>query len=352
MSFVAFSASAQTALVANAGRDTTVCPNTSITLGGKPSSASGGNAPYTYSWQPTTGLSNATLASPTLIATQTTTYFLTVKDALDNTVTDTVTISLDKITEFSAGKDTGYCVGQASSVKIGSAANQGSPYTYAWTPVTNLSDPTLPNPIATPSAITTYTVVITSPNCGSKTSTVMVSPYEFTADAGSNVTIVEGTTTTLRALPNDINLYHYWWTQQNNSQSNHPIVYPNSPQPDVTPNDTTTYILNMVDKHGCVNYDSVTVYVIPEIKPVFYTTFTPNGDGTNDFWYIGNNDHFPDNKLQIYNRYGLLLFSKTSYANDWDGKYFSSELPAGTYFYIYDTKTEVGKFSGTVTIIR
>ena len=45
-------------LVANAGSDVFACYNTSVTLGGIPS-ASGGNPPYTYLWQPATFLNSA-----------------------------------------------------------------------------------------------------------------------------------------------------------------------------------------------------------------------------------------------------------------------------------------------------
>ncbi len=345
--FTTLASLSQTTLVVHAGNDTTACPNASIVMGGHPASAAGGFSPYTYSWSPANGLSSTSVAAPTLTVTQTQTYILTVTDAKDTVRTDTVTIHLDNFAYCGAGNDTGYCLGQAGSVQIGATNNSGSPITYTWTPIDDLSNPFTANPIATPSVTTTYSVEINSPACGTKTDVVTVSVYSFTVDAGANITIMQGTTATLYATPNDTATYHYWWNGGNSE-----ILYQNSPSPDVTPSDTTIYILNVVDKHGCVDYDSITVYVIPQYVPVFYTVFTPNSDGNNDTWYIGNNDKFPENKLQIYNRYGQLLFSKTSYQNDWNGKYFGNELPAGTYFYIYDTKTEAGKFNGSVTIIR
>ena len=64
---------------AAAGADRTVCGGSPVGIGGSPT-ASGGTAPYTYSWAPTTGLSDATAANPTATITSATTYTVTVTD--------------------------------------------------------------------------------------------------------------------------------------------------------------------------------------------------------------------------------------------------------------------------------
>ena len=63
--------------------------------------------------------------------------------------------------------------------------------------------------------------------------------------------------------------------------------------------------------------------------------FSPNFDGFNDFLVIKGLEDFPDNSLEIYNRWGQLVFSKEGYQNDWyglDGE--GVPLPDGTYFMI------------------
>jgi autotransporter-associated beta strand protein len=66
---------------ADAGPTQTVCAGTpgGTAIGGSPT-ASGGTGPYTYSWTPTTGLSDATVANPTAEVGSTTTYMVTVTD--------------------------------------------------------------------------------------------------------------------------------------------------------------------------------------------------------------------------------------------------------------------------------
>jgi len=67
---------------------------------------------------------------------------------------------------------------------------------------------------------------------------------------------------------------------------------------------------------------------------------SPNNDGFNDFLIFEGLDQFVKNELQIYNRWGDLVYKEVNYENDWEafsnsGKTFniSERLPTGTYFY-------------------
>ncbi len=79
--------------VADAGTDIDIVIGSSTAIGGSPT-ASGGTAPYTYSWTPTTGLDDATLANPTATPTDTTTYTVVVTDASGCTDTDDITVNV------------------------------------------------------------------------------------------------------------------------------------------------------------------------------------------------------------------------------------------------------------------
>jgi|GEM_PF-1185372 len=83
-----------------------------------------------------------------------------------------------------------------------------------------------------------------------------------------------------------------------------------------------------------------------------FNMISPDGDGTNDTLYINCIEEYPDNTLQIYDRYGNEVFTANGYDNSWMGTGKNGDLPKGTYFYILDLGdgTEVRK--GWIQIIR
>jgi len=64
--------------------------------------------------------------------------------------------------------------------------------------------------------------------------------------------------------------------------------------------------------------------------------FSPNGDGVNDFFVIADISEFPKASLQVYNRWGGLVFESSKYDNRWNGTYKGEDVPQGTYFYLLD----------------
>ncbi|MDN3582608.1 gliding motility-associated C-terminal domain-containing protein [Mucilaginibacter flavus] len=80
--------------------------------------------------------------------------------------------------------------------------------------------------------------------------------------------------------------------------------------------------------------------------------FSPNGDGQNDTWIIKNLENYPNNTVDIYNRYGEKVYSSIGYSVPWNGRYKGVDLPFGTYYYIINPKNGRKIISGNVTIIR
>jgi len=83
-------------------------------------------------------------------------------------------------------------------------------------------------------------------------------------------------------------------------------------------------------------------YVVPTCL-VVYNEFSPNGDGVNDYFKIDCIAQYPNNSLQVYNRWGNIVFETRSYKNDWDGTpngraivQKEDQLPVGTYYYVLD----------------
>lgn len=104
--------------------------------------------------------------------------------------------------------------------------------------------------------------------------------------------------------------------------------------------------VSIITTHQC-HFESETE-VIPCTSLGIPNTITPNGDGVNDTWIISEIYAFPDNKVEIYDRSGRLVYSKSGYENDWDG----SGLPATVYYYSVLLGPELEIQKGTITIIR
>ncbi|WP_407264415.1 gliding motility-associated C-terminal domain-containing protein [Tenacibaculum maritimum] len=89
--------------------------------------------------------------------------------------------------------------------------------------------------------------------------------------------------------------------------------------------------------------DGIPDYLDTDETVTIYNEFTPNGDGDNDTFYIEFIERYPNNNLEIYNRWGNLVYSKKGYDNTFKGVSNgrlnideNSKLPVGTYFYVLD----------------
>jgi len=80
-------------------------------------------------------------------------------------------------------------------------------------------------------------------------------------------------------------------------------------------------------------------------------TFTPNGDGVNDYWKINNVEKYTDALVQVFNRSGQMIFQSRGYAQPFNGTYNGKLLPSGVYYYVV-TLDNGCRVSGNVTILR
>ncbi len=115
-----------------------------------------GNA-ASYSWTPTSGVSNPAIANPSLSPQATTTY--TVTGTLGTcTLQRTLTVVVNQPAAVNAGADAIILAGDVYQMQA--TASSGS---YVWTPSSNLSSATILNPSANPPVTTNYTLTVTSP---------------------------------------------------------------------------------------------------------------------------------------------------------------------------------------------
>lgn len=328
-------------LNADAGPNQTICPQGSVQIGS--AGATGGTPPYTYVWSPSSGLNNSAIPNPIASPTATTFYTLIVTDA--NLASDTayVTVNLNKINDVSAGNDTITCE-NVLTILGGPKNLDNSGITYNWSLTLGLINPTSPHPGVKPTTSVSYTLTATTPGCPPLIDTINITVIPSpTIDAGNDITIKEGESITLHGTGGTT----YLWEPKDS------IKYYNTANPDVSPMDTTKYYVYASDPtNTCFSVDSVTVFVEPSDDIIIYNTFTPNGDGSNDVWFIANINKYPKSRLEVFNRQGRLVYTSKGYLNNWNGKASGEDLPAATYFYVLDLADGKHKYHGTVTIVR
>lgn len=116
------------------------------------------------------------------------------------------------------------------------------------------------------------------------------------------------------------------------------------------PKDDITYTVTVTGRGGCVSTDQLFVKILKMPKPP--NTFTPNGDGINDFWEIRYLNDYPGCVVEVYNTAGTLVYRSVGYPTPWDGKWKGQQLPAGTYYYVIDPKNGRSRQPGYITILR
>jgi gliding motility-associated-like protein len=172
--------------------------------------------------------------------------------------------------------------------------------------------------------------------CGSDSAQVVVDPQplpEVNIQVNGEPDLCEGERTELLAVGNA----SLWsWSGQGNTQG--VLVF-----------EPGYYFLTGL-LNGCSSSDSVFIDECRDL--VVYNSFTPDGDGINDFLEFEKLDFYPNAQLEIYNRWGDRVFESVGYTQPWDGTWNGSPLPAGSYYYIIDLRDGSEKQSGFINLIR
>ena len=125
----------------------------------------------------------------------------------------------------------------------------------------------------------------------------------------------------------------------------------------LSPDATTIYRLRAITQEGCVLEDAITVSVTSRFPWFAPTAFSPNGDGTNDFFTLYGDDRLTQiRQLAVFDRWGNRVFWKDSLQPGveqvgWAG----DNRPVGTYVYTAILEFKGGqtrKVAGEVLLMR
>lgn len=202
---------------------------------------------------------------------------------------------------------------------------------YQWYPADGLSCIDCPNPIASPAQTTTYTV--TSAGCMDAvvSTQITVQVHELPeVEAGEDRSITYGQPLALTAPPATNDLYISWETPNE-------VICDDCPnEVEVMPEESVEFRLTVINEWGCEGTDELFVEVRTEcIEKDFFipNIISPNGDGSNDYFYVEPQIQSNLRYLRIYDRWGELIFSSTDFGDKWDGRFRGQALDPGVYVY-------------------
>jgi gliding motility-associated-like protein len=275
--------------------------------------------------------------------------------ALDNhgcTYTETVDVMAYPGPIPTAGPDAVFC-GDPINL-TGSVTNPvtGISYVYAWTPTDPLTSTTNASTTVDDLDVTTDFVFSVypsaDPNCLVRDTVNVFIPEIPEALPLDSLQFCDGSPILLDPPFFDMD-FDYNWTYAVD-QNGVPVYYGNTGS--VLPDQTGYYVVETIEPvcgFSSLSPYFVTVEVCDIIIP---NVFSPNGDNQNSSFEIYGLDNFPRSTIQIWNRWGKLMYESDNYYKQWSPS--EDEAADGVYYYVLGINKPSGMeyHEGTVTILR
>ncbi len=312
--------------------------------------ASAPDRDYEYKWTGNDWFSSDTLPEVSTFIEKNTAIVVSVLGRNDCMARDTLFVSVSDH-RYIMHPDTVICAGTVLRLYVKDTASDQAGFSARWFEhafliPTSLSCDTCYAPLAEPLEDIIYRVVVTdSFGCIDTLSTDVI------VDQTSQVKILNRDTTIGYGMPLRLNATgteNYVWSPSrwlDNAWVSDPIA---------RPGESVIFVVMGIDG-SCYSYDTVRVKVDYEGNPFIPTAFSPNGDGKNDVFRVGNLTFQKLLEFRVFNRWGEEVFSTTDPKEGWNGQWKGLEQPMGVYHYLIRLsypKGEERMFKGGVTLVR
>ncbi|MFN8300717.1 MAG: PKD domain-containing protein [Chitinophagales bacterium] len=297
-----------------------------------------GQTPFSYSWN-----TGGTAEDPSGMPANT--YTVNFTDA--HTCTGSATYTLTEptqLTNASAFTDI-TCFGYSDGSITISPAGGTPAYSYVWSNGSN-------GATAQQLAAGNYSCTVTdAKGCTVVEQLTLNDPPKFTVYLNPVDTVKLGQTVTLTPTTANGNPVSWQWLPGNF------LSCDNCQEPEAGPVNNYIYQVTVVDDKGCIDTASVFVFVNSETKVFIPNAFTPNGDGTNDYFEVfGNKEAWKQFDVQIFDRIGEKVYESTDMDFKWDGTYKGTRLNPAVFVYlvrvVYLNNVTEKLLKGSVTLMR
>jgi len=331
----------------------TANPNPIAVCARMPSPQVNASGAATYEWKPLSGLSCYDCPSPFVSLTSSLIYTLTGTSQYGCSDSAFVpAVYYDTVATSVVPADTTICFGDSIQLR----AFGGTKFTWL-RGVSSISDTSIYDPWVKPLSTTLYEVEIFENVCfhSFRFANVNVIPTPVITPMASS-TIIAGNSVQLNAVVTNDPITNFVWTPADTTLS-----CLDCSSPIATPTATTTYSVTVITSQGCHSSADVTIHLICDNSQVFIpNTFTPNGDGVNDHFFISGKGLGLIKHMAVYNRWGELMFEGRDFnANDpgmgWDGTFRGEVLRPDVYIYVVDVLCETGDtftFRGDISLVK
>ncbi|MCD0476675.1 T9SS type B sorting domain-containing protein, partial [Flavobacterium sp. EDS] len=266
-------------------------------------------------------------------------YTYTVNATTPCTLTASATVTLNTQTAPNAEAGSpGIISCTQPTIKLNGTSSESTNITYLWTGGTIVSGANTLTPVVSSSGIYTLTVTNIALGCSSS-DTVLVTQDIENPDFTFSETAV-----------NQFLITGYGGKAPYQYSINTPNNYISDPIFKI--DHSGNYTIYVKDIKGC--FSTQTVY-LDYAGIEFPKFFSPDGNGSNDYWYPTRIEDYPDLEVLIFDRYQRLITSfKGNTTMGWDGTYQGKPLPMGDYWYVIKTNNDKDRreLIGGMTLFR
>jgi gliding motility-associated-like protein len=320
-----------------------ICPNVAQTLNVE---AFGGTGNYIYTWTNASGQVISLIDSLSISPMSSTYFIINVNDECGSNIADTIFyVVTSPPLMVSTSPSVSICPGDSTLIQVSASGGFGN-YAYYWPHSQETTSEIWVQPFST----SNYQVQV-SDDCQTFSVNASIQVVVVKPDANFTVIsdpVVENLPVSFQNLTSNGFVYEWFFGDGGYSEDIHPShIYSEPGIYQVT--------LISTDSKGCIDSITIPIQIFKEYYVYVPNTFMPDGDRLNEVFsasFIG----VKEIEIEIFNRWGQLIFTSTDLDFEWDGTYRGQKVQTGTYVWklkvLPEDKIDKELYTGHINLLK